>query len=317
MKDTKVVVAGAGVLGAQIATQIACKGFRVCVYEVEPGLERAKELLEHFREVYADKFVMKRARPELHWRGIFPSIDVTPEEIDELEAQFNEGCDNMTITTVPEEAFCDADYVIEAVSESTNVKTAFYEMIAPLLRDDAILLTNTSTLLPSTFAPLLKHPERYLAMHFLNVIWSSNLVEVMPHQGGEGFAGTDPEIVKQTMAFAESIGMIPVELKKEHACHVYNTILSPMLESALELYVDGVADFETIDYIWSIGGLRNTKPFKSIDSIGLYTMYNSTCEHPEAFDPEHPSYRVRELLEKMIAEGRLGFNAGHGFYDYV
>ena len=317
MKDTKVVVAGAGVLGAQIATQIACKGFRVCVYEVEPGLERANELLEHFREVYADKFVVKRAKPEMHWRGIFPSIDVTPEEIDALEAQFNEGVAHMTVTTSPEEAFSDADFIIEAVSERTEIKNEFYKMIAPLIREDAIVLTNTSTLLPSTFAPLLKHPERYLAFHFLNVIWSSNLVEVMPHQGGEGFPATDPEIIKTVMAFGEEIGMIPVELKKEHACHVYNTLLTPQLENALELYVDGVADFETIDYIWSIAGQRSTRPFRSIDSIGLYTMYNCLEENPLSHDPEQPAYRVKELLAKMIAEGRLGYNAGHGFYDYV
>ena len=316
MKDQKVVVAGAGVLGAQIATQIACKGFPVCVYEVEPGLERAKELLEHFRKVYADKFKVKREKPEMHWRGLFPSIDVTPEEIDELEAQFMEGVAHMTVTTVPEEAFSDADIVIEAVSERTEVKHAFYKMIDPLLREDAILLTNTSTLLPSTFAPDLTHPERYLAFHFLNVIWSSNLVEVMPHQGGEGFAPTDPAITKAAMAFAEEIGMIPVELKKEHACHVYNTMLTPLLEKALELYVEGVADFETIDYIWSIAGLRGTRPFKSIDSIGLYTMYNCLEENPLSQDPEQPEYRVKALLKGMIDEGRLGYNAGHGFYDY-
>ena len=316
MEDTKVVVAGAGVLGAQIAVQIAGKGFDVCIYEIESGLDYADKLLKHYRKVYLDKIAYKREHPEFACRGIYPT-DVTPEELDNIEATFIEGVSRMKITTNPEEAFRDADYVIEAVSERTEIKTEFYTMIDPLLKDDAIVLTNTSTLLPSTFAPCLKHPERFLAFHFLNAIWSSNLVEVMPHQGGEGFPATDPEVIRQTMVFGEKIGMIPVELKKEHARHVYNTLLTPQLEKALELLVDGIADCETIDYIWSIAGNRPTRPFRSIDYVGINTMYNCLEENPASHDPEQPEYRTKALLKSMIDEGRLGFNSGHGFYDYV
>ena len=316
MNNRKVTVAGAGVLGAQIATQIAYSGYDVCVYEVEQGLDRAKGLLDHFHRVYAEKFVVKREKPEMHWRGIFESIDVTPEEIDEAETRLEDGIARMTITTSPEEAFSDAAIIIEAVPERTEVKTEFYKMIAPLVSDEVLILTNTSTLLPSTFAPLLRHPERFLAFHFLNAIWSANLVEVMPHQGGEGFPGTDPEAVEEAMEFGKSIHMIPVALKKEHACHVYNSMLNPWLSSALELYIEGVADYETIDYIWSIAGLRGSRPFKSMDSIGINTMFNTYDASPLSHDPENPAYRIREMLAKMIEEGRLGYNAGHGFYDY-
>lgn len=315
MQDQKVTVAGAGVLGAQIAVQIASKGFHVCVYEVEEGLERAQDLLKHFHDVYADKFAVKRENPKANYPGIFGTGELGADEIDALEAQFNEGWDHLRITTVPEEAFSDPDYVIEAVSERTEIKIEFYKMIAPLLPEKTLLLTNTSTLLPSTFAPYTGRPERYLAFHFLNVIWSSNTLEIMPHDAGEGFAATDPACIEAAREFAVSIGMNPFVLKKEHAKHIYNTMLTAVQDAALELYLDDVADYKTIDAVWSNGG-RRSGPFKSMDSIGIYTCYNCTCERPDAFVPGTLAYRARELYEKMIEEGRLGYNAGIGFYDY-
>ena len=315
MSSQNVTVAGAGVLGAQIAVQIACKGFNVCVYEVEEGLERAQDLLKHFHDVYAEKFAKKRENPELNWPGIFGDGKVSAEEIDALEARFNEGWAQLRVTTVPEEAFADSDFAIEAVPERTEIKIAFYKTIAPLLPEKTILLTNTSTLLPSTFAPYTGRPERYLAFHFLNVIWSANTLEIMPHPAGDDFPATDPKYVEAAYDFAKAIGMNPFVLKKEHAKHVYNTMLFAWHTAALELLLDDVADVETIDAIWSNGG-RRKGPFGSMDTVGILTCHNCMCETPNAYVPGTLEYRAREFYEKMIEEGRLGYNAGIGFYDY-
>ena len=316
MEIRKVTVAGAGVLGAQIATQIACKGFDVCVYEVEAGLERAKDLLSQFRDVYAEQFAIKREDPMSFPRGIFPKIDITPEEIDELEAQFNAGIAALHVTTSPEEAFADPDIVIEAVPENVDIKTEFYKLVAPLLPEKTILLSNSSTLLPSTFAPFTGRPERFCAFHFLNAIWTENTVEIMGHEAGEDFPATDPETVEIAVGFAESIGMEPCVLKKEHARYIYNTMLGSLQSAALGLLVEGVADVETIDRVWKQHGMPTVGPFEGIDMIGINTVHNCYCNSPRAWDPEYRAYRIREMLEKMMEEGRLGRNAGRGFYDY-
>ena len=317
----KVTVAGGGVLGAQIAVQIAFMGYDVHVYEVEAGLDRAREMLEHFYVTYATKFDRKRKDPTLVWRGIFPQIDPTPEEIDEAEARFRQGWSRLRLTTSLEEAFADPDYVIESVPEKPEIKIDFYRMIAPILPEKTILMTNSSTLPSSMFAGYTGRPERYLNFHFMNAIWSTNLVEIMAHGSSEGFAGegfaaTDPEIVEQAFAFAESINMRPVVLKKEKGALIYNNMFAPIQAAALEMYVDGVADYETIDYVWTLGNPHQFGPFRSIDSVGLNTTYNCYIEDKRAFEPDTLQWRVRELLEGMIAEGKCGYNAGQGFYAY-
>ena len=317
MGSQKVTVAGAGVLGSQIAVQIAYCGYDVCVYEVEEGLGRAKDLLAHFQDIYRARLGTIRTNPNAYWGGICPKTDPTPEELDALEARLEEGFSKLHVTTVPEEAFTDADYVIEAIPELAGLKIDFYTMIAPLLPEDAIVLTNTSTYVPSTFAAHTGRPERFLVLHFMNSIWSANMVEVSAHQGGEGFSPTDPEVVDQVVAFAKSINMRPIVLNKEHPRHIYNAMLCPLLNSAVALYADGIASKEDIDYMWSLGYGYRTGPMKSIDTIGLNTYHNILIQEPGAYDPTSPLYRGREIVEGMIAEGKLGLNAGVGFYDYT
>ena len=314
--NKKVAVAGAGVLGAQIAVQVAYCGYDVCVYEVEVGLERALDLLSHFQDLYRSRLATLRVNPNAYWGGICPDANPTAEELDALEARLEDGFARMRVTTVAEEAFADADYVIEAIPELAELKVDFYTMIAPMLPEQAILMTNTSTYKPSTFAACTGRPERYLVLHFMNSIWSANMVEVSAHQGGEGFAPTDPAVVDETVAFAKSINMRPVVLNKEHTTHIYNSMLTPLLTAAMELYAGGVADKEDIDYVWGLGHNYRTGPMRSIDTIGLNTFHNILIQNPRAYEPGDALCRGREILEGMIAEGKLGMNAGVGFYDY-
>ena len=316
MEIKTVAVAGAGVMGAQIATQCAYMGYDVVVYEIAEGLGRSRELLAHFHDLYLRRLAEMRNPNHKLRRGLSSKRDITPEEVDELEARFEAGSARMRITTVPTQAFSDADLVIEAVSERSDVKAALYKMIAPLLKEDAIIVTNTSTMLPSMFAAYTARPERYLSLHFSNCIWTANTAEIMGHPASDAFPATDPEALQQVIDFAVSINMEPIVLNKEQPRYILNSLLMPFLDAAAELLVNGVADVQTIDKTWEYGNDTTFGPFRVIDVIGLPTYYNIVDANPRSHNPEDALYRVRELLADMIAEGRLGMNAGAGFYDY-
>ena len=86
-------------------------------------------------------------------------------------------------------------------------------------------------------------PERFIALHFANEIWLHNVAEVMGH------AGTDPEVFSTLVRFANDIGMVPVEIHKEKAGYVLNSLLVPLMSAASELLVDGIAEHEAIEHI--------------------------------------------------------------------
>ena len=316
MEIRKVSVAGGGVLGSQIALQTAYCGYDVTVYEIEAGVERATELLDYYHDAYASRLNRLRTERNGHWRGLTPKKELTEEEVDELIANLDAGRENIRVTTIPEEAFCDADLVIEAVSERVGIKAALYGLACPLMREDAILATNTSSLLPSALAPYTARPERFLALHFSNCLWTCNTAEVMPHPEGDGFDATLPEIADQVADFAASINMEPIRLNKEQPRYVLNSLLITFLDAACDLYERGVADFRTIDKTWICGNGANTGPFQSIDIIGLPTYFNILDADPRSEIPDTPQYNAKKLIGGMIAEGRLGMNVGIGFYEY-
>ena len=316
MDIKRVTVAGAGILGSQIAIQTAYKGYDVTVYETEEGVSRACELLAYFHDIYANRMERLRNDPTLLRRGISPRRGLSSEEIDALRADLDTGCANIRVTTSPEEAFTDADLVIEAVSEREEVKISLYGLIGPLMREDAILATNTSSLLPSALAPHTAHPERFLALHFSNCLWSLNTAEVMPHPAGDGFPATLPEVADQVADFATSINMEAIRLNKEQPRYIINSLLMPFLDAAVDLYARGVADFETIDKTWAYGNGGSASPFRSIDVIGLPTYFNILDADPRSEEPGTQQYNAKKLIGEMIAEGRLGMNVGIGFYEY-
>ena len=316
MEIRKVTVAGAGTLGSQIAIQTAFCGYDVTVYEVEEGLERSRELLDHFHGVYAERIELMRRDPRAYRRGISQKRELASEDYDRLAANLEEGFAKMRVTTVAQEAFADADLVIEAAPEIPEVKIALYGLIAPIMRDDAILASNTSSLLPSELAAHVAHPERFIALHFSNHIWSGNTAEVMPHPAGEGFAATDPEVTDQVVAFATSINMEAIRLNKEQPRYILNSLLMPLLDAACDLCARGVADFETIDRTWAFGNGSSYGPFRIIDIIGLPTYYNILDADPRSKEPGTQQHNAIAFIGEKIAEGRLGMNEGRGFYEY-
>src|SRR5208337_1880160 len=149
-------------------------------------------------------------------------------------------------------------------------------------------------------------PDRFLALHFANEIWIRNIAEIMGHPG------TDPAVYETVVEFARSIGMEPIELKKEQPGYVLNSLTVPFLFAALDLLVKDVADPATIDKTWRIATGAPAGPFQMLDVIGLNTVYNIAVASPD----ETVQAAAKYLKERYLDRGKLGQASGEGFYRY-
>lgn len=311
MSIKKVVVAGGGVLGSQIALQTSYCGFDVTIWlRSEGSIERAKPKLERFKNIYVDTLEQMKTDKSAYCRGLSKKTDLTDEEIDELKIQAQDAYDSLTLTTSYEEAAADADLIIEAISENPEQKIAFYQELAKFMEEKTILVTNSSTLLPSMFAEYTGRPEKYLSLHFANTIWKNNTAEVMGHPG------TEQKYYDEVVKFAEDINMIPLKLKKEQPGYILNSLLVPFLSAAEALLANDVSDFETIDKTWILATGAPAGPFHILDIVGLETAYNIVIMNPQAQDPETTPGKIAKMLKEKIDAGETGINAGKGFYQY-
>ena len=311
MEVKKVVVAGGGVLGSQIALQSAYKGFDVTLWlRSEGSIERTRPKLERLRGIYKQSLEALKTDPRAYCPGLTDSPDVPLDRLDDLIAQVDVAFDGLVLTTGYGEAFGDADLVIEAIAEIVDEKAAFYDAIKDVLPERTILCTNSSTLLPSALAGHTGRPDRFLALHFANNIWKQNTAEVM------GTADTSPASYQAVVDFAKAISMVPLELKKEQPGYLLNSMLVPFLSAAEALLANDVADFETIDEAWTLGTGAPLGPFRILDLVGLTTAYNIVAANPAAKEPGSTAARIAELLKQRIDEGKTGINAGEGFYKY-
>ena len=311
MDIKNVVVAGGGVLGSQIAFQSAYKGFNVKVWlRSEGSIDRAKPKFERWKNVYLQTLEAMKTNPAAYARGLADSPELSDEQIEALKAQVEKAAESIVLTTSYNEAFGDADLVIEAIAEEPKQKIELYTEMQKHLPEHTIVCTNSSTMLPSQFAEYTGRPEKYLALHFANEIWKNNTAEVMGHPG------TDPAAYEQVAEFAGKIGMIPLRLKKEQPGYILNSMLVPFLTAAESLLANGVADPETIDKTWMLATGAPVGPFRILDIVGLVTAHNIVVMNPQASDPETTPGKIAATLKKYIDEGKTGVNAGEGFYKY-
>ncbi len=278
-----ITVLGTGVLGSQIAFQTAYHGFDVVAYDVdEPALVAAKDRFAKLAETYRAEGVAGAA-----------------------EGKAEEALARIRTSHVLADAVADADLVIEAVPENPDIKKSVYEELGRVAPARTIFATNSSTLLPSALAPFTGRPEQFLALHFANRVWAHNTAEVM------GTEQTDPAVYRAVVEFAGQIGMVPIEIKKEKAGYLLNSLLVPFLQAAGELLVDGIAEPEAIDQTWRIGTGAPMGPFQIYDIVGLTTAYNISMmgdEKQRAF--------AGLLKERYIDQGKLGVATGEGVYTY-
>ena len=322
MEYKKIVVAGGGILGSQIAFQSAYCGFDVTILvRKEDSQEDVIKKLDNLKKTYIDTIEVmdtKEGKVAGVWaRGIADIDNFKKKEcLDKVE----KARESIIIETDQAKALSKADLVIESITENFDVKSAFYSQIAPLLDEKTVIVTNSSTLLPSKLAKYTGRPDKYLALHFANAIWKNNIAEVMRH------SGTANKYFNQIIAFAEAINMIPLAAKEEKSGYLLNSMLVPFLLCAMDLLANGVSDPETIDKAWTLGTGAPHGPFQILDTVGLITAKNIVEQYqkvPSLISPllkkmmlQYNYKKLLELLNKYIAEGKLGKSAGEGFYKY-
>lgn len=314
----KLTVLGGGVLGSQIAYQAAYCGHDVTIWlRSEGSIGRAQPKIDRLHGIYTGglkQFKGKTGNPEVMVkfpRGFYLEPEkLTEDKLDELIENAEKAYKNLKLELSYEEAFKDPDVVIEAIAENTEEKIDIYEKMQKYLPEKTIICTNSSTFMPSTFAEYTGRPEKYLALHFANNIWQMNIAEVMGHPG------TEEKYYEQAVEFAKTINMYTMCLRKEQPGYILNSMLVPLLASAQTLLVNGVADPKTIDDTWTIATGAPMGPFRILDIVGLQTAYNIVKNFPDAKDPNTNNGKVVAMLKKYIDEGKLGINAGEGFYKY-
>ncbi len=322
MNYKKVVVAGGGVLGSQIAFQSAYCGFDVTIWlRSEGSIGRTQPKIDTLRDEYK-KIIEIMDTPEGKAPNVWARGIADPDSFDKEKClkQVDKAYKGLKLELDLAKAVADADLVIESMAEDTKEKIAFYQKMASVLPEKTVVVTNSSTLLPSTFAKYTGRPEKYLSLHFANHIWTNNTAEVMAQ------AQTDKKYFNELIDFANAIRMVALPVNKEKNGYLLNSMLVPFLLSGLDLYVNGVSDPESIDKAWTLGTGAPRGPFQIFDVVGLTTAYHIVEQYqkvPGLFTPllrkmmmPYNFKGMEAVLKKMIDEGKLGKAAGEGFYKY-
>lgn len=316
MTIKNVTVAGGGVLGAQIAYITAFHGFNVTLWgRSEGSIERIKPRIERLHSTYTKELELSNSyigeeNPNFPRSFFNDKSEITEEKIEELKKANENAYESIKYSTDLEQAVKDADLVIETIAEIPDQKVEFYKNLAPHLKEDAILVTNSSTLMPSSFKEYTGRADKYLALHFANNIHRQNLAEVMRTDD------TSDDTTENVIQFAREIGMYPAVLKKEQPGYILNSILVPLINAGLKLYGDDVASPEDIDMDWKIGTGSPRGPFEIIDIVGITTVINITSANPEANDPNSALGKAVEKLKERADKGLKGIETGEGFYKY-
>ena len=281
MNYKKIVVAGGGILGTQIAFQTAYCGFDVVILiRKEDSLADVKSKLDKLHDVYLETIEKMASNDKDSWANGIASV----EDFDNNKCinNVNKARDGIVIENDTSKAVDNADLLIESITENMEVKSNFYKSIASLLPEKTVIVTNSSTLLPSKLAKFTGREKMYLAMHFANSIWKNNISEVMKH------SNTDDKYFNEIVKFAKAIRMIPLEVHNEKSGYLLNSMLVPFLLSAMDLYANGISSPEFIDKAWVYGTGAPKGPFQIIDTVGLETAKNIVLQYqkvPNVIDP--------------------------------
>ena len=307
-----ITILGGGVLGSQIAFQTSYAGYNVTIYlRSKESIKRCKKKLEEVKKSYIDAInIMKKEKNINSW-----SLGIS--DFDKFNAgtclkKVNTVLANIKLELNLEKSLKDADLVIESMSEDFNAKKEIYESIKDKLDDKTIMVTNSSTLLPSKLAKYTGRSDKFLALHFANSIWKNNIVEVMRQDK------TSQDAFNSVIEFAKSIRMIPLPLNKEKSGYLLNSMLIPLLFSALDLLVNEISDVKSIDTAWKRGTGSPKGPFEILDTVGLKTAYDIVLMYvkiPKFLAP-YNFKGMERLLKKYLDEGKTGKSCGEGFYKY-
>ena len=201
----------------------------------------------------------------------------------------------------------DCDLVLESVVEDLEVKKALFAELDGIVKDGAILATNTSTLPVVELAVVTNRPDRVCGVHFFNPAPMMSLVEVV-----RPMTASD-ETIEAAKAFAASCGKDPVEVK-DRAGFIVNALLFPYLNNAVRMLEAGTASRDDIDTAMKGGCNFPMGPLALLDLVGLDTSLSILDALYEEF--RDPNYAAMPLLRRMVTAGQLGRKSGLGFYTY-
>ncbi len=273
-------VLGSGLMGAGIATAHARSGFPCAMVDVNE--ERLADGMSRARKVIESRMEIGRAGPA---------------DMVQLLSNLH--------TSISHSAFADCDVVVEAITENESLKTEAYRQLAGVMRDDAILASNTSTISITRMAKAAKHPEQFVGMHFFFPVDRMQLVEVI--RGDK----TSDETVITIVELARKLRKVPI-VCGDCPGFLVNRILMPYMNEAVVLLLEG-ASMDQIDRVATRFGFP-MGPIALHDLVGLDTAYYAGKVMSAAY-----SDRIVDthILAQMVEAGRLGRKSGAGFRKYT
>jgi 3-hydroxybutyryl-CoA dehydrogenase len=277
-----VAVLGAGTMGNGIAHVFARCGYTVILRDVDENfLVRARETIAK----NLDREIKKGKVSEPEKSKILSRIEAT----------------------IDLSQIARADFAVEAVPERLDLKLSVLREAGHLLRPEAILASNTSSISVTVLAAAAGRADRFIGMHFMNPVPVMPLVEVIRA------LQTSEETFHATMALCERLEKKPVAVNDAPG-FVSNRVLLPMINEAAFAVMEGVASAEAVDAVMKLGMNHPMGPLELADFIGLDVCVNILDVLQEGFGD--PKYRACPLLRKMVAAGWLGRKCGRGFYVY-
>jgi 3-hydroxybutyryl-CoA dehydrogenase len=279
---TRFGICGAGTMGASIACAALQAGFRVFLYDTSEAARSRG--ITFIRETFA-KAVEKEKM----------STSAAEEAIKHLTS----------CSTLKELSAC--DIVIEAIVEDKSVKSGLFAQLEALLRPDAIIASNTSSIAITTLALGLKRPERFIGMHFFNPAHVMKLVEIIPGKH------TSPEITSFAQKAAQKLGKTAV-VAKDVPGFIVNRVARNFYLEAMHIVTEGGASIEQVDMLMRSAGFK-MGPFELMDVIGLDVNFAVTLSVWEQYFHE-PRFAPAQMQREYVEAGLLGKKTGEGFYKY-
>ena len=282
MEVHKVGVVGCGLMGSGIAQVCAAAGFPTTVVEISQELcERGLRAIETHLARQVEKGTL------------------APEQRDAIRSRLR-GSTELA-------ALADSDLIIEAVTENVQAKLETFRQLDGIVKRQAILASNTSSLSITELMTATSRPERFLGLHFFNPVPLMKLVEVVRT------IATDPAALETVVAFAERLGKTVVRVP-DRAGFIVNRLLIPYLLEAVRALEEGLASVTDIDTAMKLGCGHPMGPLTLLDFIGLDTAYYISQIMYEEFREKR--FAAPGLLRRMVLAGWLGRKSGRGFYDY-
>ena len=278
----KILVVGAGFMGSGIAQVSAQAGYQVHLMDIQSVItDGALKDIRWSVEKLAAKGLLKESSEKVLAR-ISPEKDLSSAS--------------------------EVDWVIEAALEEEELKRGIFQELDRISRPETPLATNTSSIPITRLAENTRRPERVLGLHFFGPVPLMRLVEVVK---GEK---TSQEIFERGITFVQSLGKTPVRVQRDIPGFVMNRIFSAAFREAVDLVDQGIVSPEDVDVGMRFGYGWNAGPFEIADNAGLDTCAR-VGKTMRTLGAGHlaPS---SNLIERMVAEGRLGRKTGKGFYRY-